>query len=322
MLIYCNSRGNNSITIVFVLPHRFYTEKKAWKAGKSNHSNPGMKTVIAFTLVLVVAAQAADWHKILSKRNAIKASDAEISSIVGGKVASPVVFRVFPFQVAISIDGQRFCGGSLIKEDQVLTAARCCSGAKFFEITLGANNLNLFEPSRQIVHSYNATVHEQFDQSGYENDICIIHLEAAVRGEGIDTIRLPSRSQVNENFVGYSANVSGWGFTANDAPMSSQLVYTSVIVLDNNFCKQFYKNFTDKIICTYDIFYGSGICDADSGGPLTIIESDGVKTQVGIANFSHPRKVGGCELFRPNGHCRLTAYLDWIQMVAGVAIRP
>merc|ERR1712088_791521 len=55
--------------------------------------------------------------------------------IVGGVEATE---RAWPWQVALFIDDAWFCGGSIISENYVLTAAHCADGASYFDIMAGA----------------------------------------------------------------------------------------------------------------------------------------------------------------------------------------
>merc|ERR1719513_295788 len=56
---------------------------------------------------------------------------ARAGRIVGGHEAEE---HERPWQVALFIDDAWFCGGSLISENYVLTAAHCVDGASYFDI--------------------------------------------------------------------------------------------------------------------------------------------------------------------------------------------
>ena len=56
--------------------------------------------------------------------------------IVGGVEATP---NQWPWQVALFVDDAWFCGGSLISENWVLTAAHCVDGASYFDVQAGAH---------------------------------------------------------------------------------------------------------------------------------------------------------------------------------------
>merc|ERR1719187_139774 len=58
--------------------------------------------------------------------------------IVGGVEAQA---NQWPWEVALFIDDAWFCGGSLISENYVLTAAHCVDGASYFDILAGAHNI-------------------------------------------------------------------------------------------------------------------------------------------------------------------------------------
>ncbi|CAB3372507.1 Hypothetical predicted protein [Cloeon dipterum] len=282
-----------------------------------------MKTVIALTLILVVAAQATFWRKIRPLqpyRESIRASDVYLKN---GREAAPP--GLFPFLVHISVNnGRKLFSGSLIKEDKVLTSAQCCSGGRIFHILVGANNHVDDEPSHQLVRSTKCTIHESYNPFSLENDICIIHLDFPVKGKGIETIRLPSHSQVSECcFVGWAATVSGFRLAQKGADgMWAAPFYSNVSITENQTCRLAYPVDTSTIFCAKGL---SGVCDEDAGNPLTITECDGVQTQIGIASFGpHPPPVdGSCgRTDYPDGYVRLSATLDWMQRVAGVPIRP
>ncbi|XP_065336674.1 brachyurin-like [Cloeon dipterum] len=172
----------------------------------------------------------------------------------------------------------------------------------------------------QRVRGSKYTIHENYNPVTIENDLCIIHLDAEVRGEGIATLRLPSRSQAEMTFAGHKATIAGWGETSdNDTIMNTVLRYTDVMtIMKNDDCRRYYELITATMLCANSPD-GSGVCMGDSGSPLTITESDGVKTQVGISSFS---PSVGCETLRPDGYVRLTEYLDWVEKWAEVDIRP
>merc|ERR1711915_433103 len=76
--------------------------------------------------------------------------------IVGGFEAEP---NQWPWQVALFVDNAWFCGGSLISENYVLTAAHCVDGASYFDIMAGAHNVReSSEPKRVEITSFNGYI--------------------------------------------------------------------------------------------------------------------------------------------------------------------
>merc|ERR1711931_200817 len=92
--------------------------------------------------------------------------------IVGGFEAEP---NQWPWQVALFVDNAWFCGGSLISENYVLTAAHCVDGASYYDIMAGAHNVReSSEPNRVEITSFNGWYHPQWDPNTLSNDIALI----------------------------------------------------------------------------------------------------------------------------------------------------
>ncbi|XP_065336820.1 collagenase-like [Cloeon dipterum] len=215
----------------------------------------------------------------------------------------------------ISINnGFKVCGGSIIKENQVLTTRICCFGAYTFTIFLGG--INDYEPRRQIGKSTKYTTHIFNILTGFLDGVCIIFLDAPVSGKDIAIIRLPSWSQRSNTYERYKATVSGWRRTSNDGTRPK---YTDVIVNEKTYCRRAYPfKSTFWTICTYDT-NGSGFCDRFPGDPLTITESDGLETLIGITSFGLPF----CDLNYPIGYVRVTSHLHLIYRLSGsLHVRP
>jgi len=65
--------------------------------------------------------------------------------IVGGNVVTP---NSWPWQVALKYNGQLFCGGTLLDQNWVLTAAHCEYNTA--QVVLGEHNLYTSEGSEQV----------------------------------------------------------------------------------------------------------------------------------------------------------------------------
>merc|ERR1712115_18358 len=98
--------------------------------------------------------------------------------IVGGHEAQE---HQWPWQVALFIDDAWFCGGALISENYVLTAAHCAEGASYFDIMAGAHNVRASsEPHRVEITSYNGWTHPQWDHNTLSNDVALIELPSPI----------------------------------------------------------------------------------------------------------------------------------------------
>merc|ERR1712076_26759 len=94
--------------------------------------------------------------------------------IVGGVEATE---HAWPWQVTLFIDDAWFCGGSIISENYVLTAAHCADGASYFDIMAGAHNVReSSEPNRVEVTSYNGWTPPMWNSNDLSSDLALIEL--------------------------------------------------------------------------------------------------------------------------------------------------
>jgi len=233
--------------------------------------------------------------------------------IVGGTEAVP---GEFPWQVAITIDGLYFCGGSLIDTTHVLTAAHCADGASSFEITFGAHNINQNEPSQISEKSTQYTIHPNWNSNTLAGDIAIIRLPNAIPL----TPRIQPICLVNgqaPNYVGASLVVSGWGKTQDiGGGISSVLNKATVTGITTAECAAVYGSIiTNDILCVDTTAQSQGPCNGDSGGPLSFVDGQGIYNQVGIVSFGSRLCLNSGN---PAGFTRISSYEQFIKDQTGL----
>merc|ERR1712183_673180 len=159
--------------------------------------------------------------------------------IVGGEEATP---HTWPWQVALFIDNAWFCGGSIISENYVLTAAHCAGGASYFDVMAGAHNVREGnEAGRVEITSYNGWTHPQWDSHTLSNDLALIELPSPLPMSSIiSSSCLPFAGQIPS--VGSMMTITGWGKPSDSAGGISPVLreVRDIPVMSNKDCNDVY----------------------------------------------------------------------------------
>ncbi|XP_051736358.1 complement factor D-like [Ctenopharyngodon idella] len=223
--------------------------------------------------------------------------------IVNGREAIP---HSRPYMVSLQKNGQHHCGGFLISDQYVLTAAHCSTR---FELTVvvGAHDLRNSKRSDHI--KVKSTIpHPNYNTSTDENDIMLLKLKKKVKlKKEVRKISLPKKDE--DIKAGTLCAVAGWGsMKTNGQGTSNCLMEANTTVLNQAECKKKWEHefFEQQMICVHG---HGGTCKGDSGGPLVCGE-----TAVGVTSF------GGhlCNSHNsPNVYTKISAYINWINNVIG-----
>lgn len=201
--------------------------------------------------------------------------------IVGGYEAS---ITQFPSQVSVQLLNSHICGGSLIRNNMVVTAAHCVvpfTVAALYTVRLGSSYHN----KGGIVVPVAATaVHENYENN--TNDIAILKLWRSVTySANIQPIILVEDYVVEPN---EEYTVCGWGTQkSNGSKLSPVLLCTEVNNVPLDECQKAYNgiaDINDKMVCAGVPEGGRDSCQGDSGGPLTLSHNN-VRNLVGLVSF-------------------------------------
>ncbi|KAH8328766.1 hypothetical protein KR074_007588, partial [Drosophila pseudoananassae] len=221
--------------------------------------------------------------------------------IIGGEDAA-VGFA--PYQISLQgLSGAHSCGGAIISEGWVLTAAHCVDGADIRMLVVVTGTNKYTQPgSRHFIESMH--IHCNYDTPDMHNDIALLHLQEPIEwNELTQPIPLPLVPME----PGDEVILTGWGSTVlwGISPIDLQVVYLKFV--PHLECKGLLSNDPDLDvghICTFSR-QGEGACHGDSGGPLI---SNGYL--VGLVNWGWP-----CATGVPDAHASVYYYRDWIRSV-------
>ncbi|XP_073699750.1 mast cell protease 1A-like [Garra rufa] len=226
--------------------------------------------------------------------------------IVNGREAKP---HSRPYMVSVQTKNQHICGGFLISDRFVMTAAHCRNSAQGLTVVLGAHDLrNKNENSVRIkVDSYHP--HPHYTSETFHNDILLLKLEKnAQPNKNIKAISIPAKEDDIE--AGSNCSIAGWGLLETNGAQSSHLMEANVMVMNNKKCESKWgeEDFSASLMmCVHG---NGGSCDGDSGGPLVC-----GNIAVGITSFGDPDICNSAEL--PEVYTKISAFLPWIKSIIG-----
>lgn len=169
--------------------------------------------------------------------------------IVGGKETHA---NEYPWMVGLYRNGNRlYCGGAIISERHILTAAHCVHSFKKNEIKvfLGGHNISTdYVDTRRVRRIIE---HEYFDQVSFDFDIALLELDKPIQfGPKIQPACLPTTQF--EDYSGKIAMIAGWGRLGEQESTSTILRQAIVPIWSKDECYASdygKRRLTDNMMC-------------------------------------------------------------------------
>ncbi|XP_017080320.1 seminase-like [Drosophila eugracilis] len=185
--------------------------------------------------------------------------------VVGGDVTTNR--KLGGYLIALRYKNEFICGGTLLHDLIVLTAAHCFLG----RLTVG-DWLAVGDTSKLTDRGIQRKVKDiiqsvEFRENDMNMDVAILRLKSPMKGRHIGKLSLCT-STVSP---GVELVVSGWGYTdAKSSGTQKLLRSVTVPVIDKRICRASYSptvNLTDSMFCA-GVLGKKDACTFDSGGPL------------------------------------------------------
>ncbi|XP_054997110.1 transmembrane protease serine 6 [Sorex araneus] len=233
--------------------------------------------------------------------------------IVGGAASSE---GEWPWQASLQVRGRHICGGALIHDRWVITAAHCfqedsMASPALWTVFLGKVWQNSRWPGEVSFKVRRLLLHPYHEEDSHDYDVALLQLDhPVVRSATVRPVCLPARSHFFE--PGLHCWITGWGAQREGGPTSNGLQKADVELVPQDLCSEAYRyQVTPRMLCAGYRKGHKDACQGDSGGPLVCKEQSGRWFLAGLVSWGL-----GCG--RPNYfgvYTRITGVIGWIQQV-------
>uniref|UniRef100_A0A672ZWJ1 Hepsin n=1 Tax=Sphaeramia orbicularis TaxID=375764 RepID=A0A672ZWJ1_9TELE len=227
----------------------------------------------------------------------------------------------WPWQVSLQYDGVHQCGGSIISNRWIVSAAHCFPERYRFvnrwRVLLGSIynkpvNANVAEVKTIVYHSsYLPFVDANIDDNS--RDIAVLALTQPLTfNEYVQPVCLPAYGQ--RLVDGQMGTVTGWGNVGYYGHLADVLQEANVPIISDAVCNapDYYDNqITTSMFCAGYEKGGTDACQGDSGGPF--VAEDCLSKTIRYRLLGVVSWGTGCAMpKKPGVYTRVSRFLPWI----------
>jgi len=222
----------------------------------------------------------------------------------------------YPFIVSLQKSGKHMCGGSILTDTWILTAAHCVATRGEFEVYIGHTDIRSKE-SKFTFKVAHVKMHSGYNKLTNDKDIALLKLGSKIDFEELGTdnleqICLPrSGEEPNKD----KCVTIGWGMTSMLGPPPKDLMEAPLPILPLEDCVKKYPIQGKQLICAgASLSDGAqSSCYGDSGGPyvcppMKSAKNETILLQYGIVSFGTQRVCNK----GPTFFTKVSSYIDWI----------
>ncbi|XP_077288094.1 mite allergen Eur m 3-like [Arctopsyche grandis] len=189
-----------------------------------------------------------------------------------------VIIEQIPYIVSVQeyadYSFQHICGGSIIHESFILTAAHCFNNRENIPNNFKVRVGSVFTKNGgQEENVYKIIKHPNFSIHTSDNDIALLFLTNPLQIDDQTTKIIPMPSQDIRVKNGSEAIIAGWGDNITGGNPVSKLLMGKIHIENHETCYKYYlaENFTitDNMMCANST-ENIDACVGDSGGPMLI----------------------------------------------------
>ncbi|XP_077412111.1 vitamin K-dependent protein C [Vanacampus margaritifer] len=250
---------------------------------------------------------------LIGRSSYSKPMDGLMPWMVGGEVGKK---GESPWQVLLlNAKGRFHCGGVLIDENWVLTAAHCLENNLHFRVRLGDYERYRHEGTEVMLKVSKAVPHPAYHSSTVDNDIALLRLESpAPFSDYILPACLPGRGLAERvlHRNGTQTVVTGWGKESQESQsFKSVLNVIRVPLVSRDVCAPHMShNVSDNMLCAGVLGQSMDACEGDSGGPMVTLHA-GTWFLAGLVSWGE-----GCGRRDKLGiYTKVSNYNQWIDGV-------